>query len=175
MAFLYDSMYKIVDLQLCDAERVQQLLDSCSDYYELHEGCVTPPDAGAYELSAVPPTRSASDLLVVGLEDLSGRVTALIQILRGYPADDIWWIGLLVVSPELRGEGLGRELLTHVCDAAVAALVPELQLAVSVNNSRAEKFWRGAGFVDTGRLCDITARNGHSDRVRIMRRALAAA
>jgi hypothetical protein len=37
-----------------DEMRLHQLLERCSDYYELHEGCPTPSDAGEYELKADP-------------------------------------------------------------------------------------------------------------------------
>lgn len=162
---------QLVRLQPTDAARLQLLLDRCSDYYELHEGCATPADAGVYELSAPPPA-IAAELYVVGLQTPSGALDAMIQILPNHPVPNIWWIGLLVVAPDVRSRGLGRVLLQYMLETAATAGATEMQLAVSVKNPRAQKFWSEAGFRETGRVCNVIARNGHVDSVRIMSRGV---
>lgn len=159
-------------LGAADAGRLQELLDRCSDYYELHEGCATPVDAGVHELSAVPPGRSAGELQVFAFAQPAGVLDAMIQLLPGYPDEGVWWIGLLVVAPGLRGRGVGRELLRHAVEAAASASATGLQLLVSVRNPRALKFWASAGFRETGRVCDVAARNGFADTARFMSRDL---
>lgn len=151
-----------------DAVRLQQLLEECSDYYLLHEGCPTPADAGEFELSAVPEGRSADDVRVFGMETAGGRLVAVAQVLPDYPAPGVWWIGLLVVTPALRSRGIGAQLLEHVVQAMSAAGGAALQLMVSLNNPRGQQFWEAAGFRDTGQVRQVEARSGHVETGRIL-------
>jgi GNAT superfamily N-acetyltransferase len=152
-----------------DEVRLQNLLERCSDYYELHEGWTTPLDAGEYELKLDPSIAGASELSAYAMEEgSSGSLDAMVQFVRNVPEPGTWWIGLLVVAPELRGRGIGSELLRHVVEAAVAESVTTLKLAVSQRNPRGLRFWQREGFVETGVTCSITARSGHVDTGRIM-------
>lgn len=151
-----------------DAVRLQQLLDECSDYYLLHEGCPTPADAGEFELSAVPDGRSADELRVFGMEGPGGGLVAVAMVLPDYPAPGVWWIGLLVVTPALRSRGVGAQLLQHVAAAMSAAGGEALQLIVSLNNPRGQRFWQAAGFRDTGQVRRVEARSGHIEEGRIL-------
>lgn len=155
-----------------DVARLQHLLERCSDYYELHEGWPTPADAGQYELIPVPPGLMQEDLFVFALQDSGGVLHAMVQLLRNYPQRRTWWIGLLVVAPELRGRGIGSVLLRHASEAAAAERATAIRLAVSVHNPRAESFWAAAGFRPEGQPQTAPARSGHVDTVRIMARVL---
>src|SRR3954463_7023892 len=86
-----------------DAGRLQSLLERCSDYYELHEGWSTPHDAGEYELTLDPKEAMGTELFVFALEEESdGALAAAVQMISDCGGPGTWWIGLLVVAPELR-------------------------------------------------------------------------
>ena len=157
-----------------DVDRLQHLLERCSDYYELHEGWSTPADAGQYEL-LVPPGLLQEDLFVFALQDTVGTLLGMIQLLRNHPQRGLWWIGLAVVAPEQRGRGIGSGLLRHASETAAADGATAIRLAVSVHNPRGESFWTAAGFRPEGepRMAPA-ARSGHTDTVRIMSRHLQA-
>lgn len=155
-----------------DADRLQQLLERCSDYYELHEGWPTPPDAGRYELTAAPGLEQ-DDLFVFGLEDDRGEPQAMIQLLRHHPSPGLWWIGLMVVAPERRSSGIGSLLVRHAIETAAGEGASAMRLAVSTRNPRAEAFWTAAGFVAEGAARNAApARNGYVDVVRILSQPL---
>lgn len=154
-----------------DVARLQHLLDRCSDYYELHEGWPTPSDAGEYELIPVPSGFTQEDLFVFAL-DSGDALQAIIQLLRNYPRPGTWWVGLLVVAPEMRSRGIGSALVRHAIEAAAADGATTMRLAVSVHNPRGETFWTAAGFVPEGEPQKAPARSGHVDTVRLMSRAL---
>jgi GNAT superfamily N-acetyltransferase len=155
-----------------DAVRLQRLLERCSDYYELHEGWPTPADAGEYELKPDPAFLPKTvNLLVFALEGSDGTLDAMVQIATDHPVQATWWIGLLVVAPELRSRGLGAQLIQHTFAAALEAGIATIQLGVSLR--RGLQFWENAGFRDTGKTFSVTARSGHGDQGRIMVRRLA--
>jgi ribosomal protein S18 acetylase RimI-like enzyme len=152
-----------------DAVRLQRLLERCSDYYELHEGWSTPADAGEYELTLDTKAPKTADLLVLGLEEESGReLDAAVQVLIDAPEPGTWWIGLLIVAPELRSRGLGSHLVRLTLAAAAEAGAGTMKLAVSLNNPRGQRFWENAGFRDAEKIYSVTSRSGHVDEGRIM-------
>ena len=158
-----------------DAARLQRLLERCSDYYELHEGWPTPGDAGEYELTVDPKAPSTAGLLVLALEEeRGGALAAAVQVLTDAPEPGTWWIGLLIVAPELRSQGIGSELVRKTFAAAREASVGTIQLAVSLSNPRGLRFWERAGFRDTEKIFSVTTRSGHVDQGRIMVRHLVA-
>ena len=152
-----------------DAVRFQRLLERCSDYYELHEGWPTPPDAGEYELALDPKVPQGVGIFVFALEEEgSGALDAAAQVLTDYPEPGMWWIGLLIVAPELRSRGIGSDLMRQTLAAASDAGVRTIKLGVSLENPRGQRFWERVGFRDTTRICPSTARNGHVEDARIM-------
>lgn len=155
-----------------DVARLQDLLERCSDYFELHEGCPTPPDAAVYELTFTAPGFTVDDLHPLAFEAEDGSLQAMAQVVRNYPKPNVWWVSLFIVAPELRSRGLGAELLRCVLDAAAAGGATEMQLVVSVNNPRGACFWDAAGFRDMGRSGPVSARNGHIDTVRMLSRRM---
>lgn len=156
-----------------DAVRLQRLLERCSDYYELHEGWPTPADAGEYELNLDPTVvPKTANILVLALEGRDGALDGMVQILTDCPEPGIWWVGLLVVAPELRGHGKGSQLVQRALAAAAEAGIRTIQLAVSLKNPRGLKFWERAGFRDTEKRFSVTTRSGHVDDGLIMVRDL---
>lgn len=152
----------------CDAVRLQRLLERCSDYYELHEGWPTPADAGEYELTLDPKAPQTSSLLVLALENEDQTVDAVVQVIIDAPEPGTWWIGLLIVAPELRSRGVGAELVRQTLAAATEAGAGTMKLAVSLRNPRGQRFWERTGFRDTEKVYSVSTRSGHADQGRIM-------
>ena len=155
-----------------DEVRLQEFLERCSDYYELHEACPTPPDAAVHELTAVPDGRSADDLHVFGMSTPTGELVAIATFLQNFPKEGEWFIGLLLVAPALRGRGVGPDLVEHGMQAVRAARGHTVHLAVSLKNPRAQAFWERMGFVERQQITEVTARSGHVDAVQILTRRL---
>ena len=66
---------------------------------------------------------------------------------------DTGWIWALFVRPEHEGRGIGRALFTAACDALIAAGFRALQLSTDPD-TRAARFYRAAGWRETGRTPD---------------------
>lgn len=151
-----------------DESCLQAFLELCSDYYDLHEGRPTPRDAARHELSAVPDGRSVADLRVIGMTAADGDLVAVVQLVRDYPAQGDWWIGMLLVVPSERSRGVGALLFGHVLKLVRAEGGRTLQLVVSSRNPRAQRFWDRLGFAETLRLERVDVRSGLVDEVRIL-------
>lgn len=68
-----------------------------------------------------------------------------------YPDKGIWYIGLILIAPEVRNLGLGDRVLETFARQAKQAGAFELQLNVVEQNERAYTFWMRHGFAEVRR------------------------
>ncbi|RAJ02114.1 hypothetical protein DEU50_11355 [Aeromonas salmonicida] len=68
-------------------------------------------------LVACPPDLSLSDKYLIGHWE-QGELTAVIDLLRGYPNPDTAYLGLLLVGEPWQGSGRGQSLYLHACTLA---------------------------------------------------------
>lgn len=81
-----------------------------------------------------------------------GQLLGIMGMLCGYREEKDWWIGLLLLDPSLRGEGIGHAAVEEAMRWARASNVARaMWLVVAFDNTRAQKFWQREGFVERGR------------------------
>jgi ribosomal protein S18 acetylase RimI-like enzyme len=124
---------------------VQRLHERCSDFWELVEGIAPPPGFARELLDEVPPGGVIDHKHVLGV--FADDLVALLDLYDGYPEPTAWYVSLLVIAPEARGNGLGRELLAYGEAYVHARGGRVLRLIVQEQNSRALAFWIREGFV----------------------------
>lgn len=132
-------------LQPEDAELLQRLFDQCADYSLIVEGEPAAPTAAQELFQETPPGRSLADKFVFGLLDRRGEIIAVLEGLRHYPEDHIWWIGLLLLAPTVRQQGLGRRIVDGFFEYVRAQAGIAIMLGVVADNHLAYKFWRQLG------------------------------
>lgn len=66
------------------------------------------------------------------------------------PRRDVLYIGHLGVAPDMRGRGIGTQLIEHFLDEGRATRCSEAELDVSVENTEAQKLYERLGFRVTG-------------------------
>lgn len=74
------------------------------------------------------------------------------------PSKDLYVIAHLGVSPELRGQGIGTQLVNHLLSPEFTAGCPTVALDVAVTNPRAEALYERMGFTVT-KLCKSNLSN----------------
>jgi GNAT superfamily N-acetyltransferase len=146
---------------------LQQLLERCADYFELHEDAPPRASAAADEFDAIPGEIARDAIFVLGFRDRDYLIAEM-TLIRDYPKAGEWWMALFVVDPAYRGRGVGR----RICEETFRWIGGgTMVLAVDEKNPRGEKFWRAVGFSET-RRADYTAHGGSQRRVIIMRRTM---
>ncbi|MDB4955155.1 MAG: hypothetical protein JWO36_2724 [Myxococcales bacterium] len=144
--------HAIRQLAGADVPLIRQLFDERSDFFRLING-----DA-AFEAEQifgdVPPSKHPKDKLVFGIsaQRADDRIIGLVELLRGYPTQDDWCIGLLLIVPAHRGRGLGAATIAAVIQFVASAGGRTLQLVVQAQNSAALQFWQRHGFVIRDRV-----------------------
>ena len=96
-----------------------------------------------------------------------GAPQAVLDLVEGYPRERTLYVGFFFLSPALRRQGTGREIMDAVLQSAGDAGMDSARLACLLNNSAGHAFWRSLGFGDLRRSETI---GDHSNPVGIMER-----
>jgi ribosomal protein S18 acetylase RimI-like enzyme len=163
--------YAVARLGPADVPALQRLYERCSDYHEIEEGIPTRPGAAEHLLTELPPGKDAADKFSLGIRGADGELVGVVDLIRGYPEAHQWWVGLLMLDPEVRASGVGSRLYRAVARAVAADGGSAIYLGVLEQNAPAERFWRRHGFEELRRE-PYTAASGHRSRVIVMRHPL---
>jgi GNAT superfamily N-acetyltransferase len=138
--------YTVRRLKPDDVVILQSLLDQCPDYAEVVEGEEVSPAAAEELFQSLPPGGSFSNKSVFGIFHREGEIGGVLEGMRHYPEENIWWIGLLLLAPDMRNHGVGRTLLEAFMEYARGNGGKAVMLGVVEDNTRACRFWLKNGF-----------------------------
>ena len=138
--------YTVRSLQPADAALLQALYDRCADFTLLVEGEPVSPTAAGQDLQSVPAGKSLADKCVFGIFNLQGEIVGVLDALRDYPEEAAWWVGLLMLAPAVRGQGLGRDAFLAFSEYVRWHGAKVIMLGVVEENKPALEFWQKMGF-----------------------------
>lgn len=121
----------------------------CSAFFTLVMGECSATDAARNLMESRPQRVEASRKHVIGFE-CGGALVAIVDVLEGFPDESDWYVGLLLLSPDARGHGLGSEIWKAVEAWIYAAGGRQAKLIVQEQNPDGAAFWRAAGFTTDG-------------------------
>jgi len=147
IAFEIDlSDYSVHQLSLEDVPALQALFEKCLDYMLLVDGHPAGPNAAAEEFQDVPPGKSLQDKFLFGIVDAKNELVGELDVMRAYPDESTWWIGLLLLDPQVRSRGIGERVLEGFCGHVKANGGKAIMLGVVAENEKAYRFWDRMGF-----------------------------
>jgi GNAT superfamily N-acetyltransferase len=162
--------YSVHRLQPEDTELLQSLFEKCQDYAQVVEGQAVSPTAAQDVFQAVPPSKSLSDKFIFGLYDEHGENVGVLEGICCYPDSMTWWIGLLLLVPEVRGRGLGQQLLQSFSKYVLSNGGRAIMLGVVEDNELGYRFWQQMGF-NLVRKTEPRQSGKKTQTVYVMRRA----
>lgn len=132
-----------------DAVALDDLHFACADFFEMVEG--RPPAAGdgLNLLSDRPEGLPLENKLVFGLFD-SGQLIGAIDLLRDYPEQRSWYLGLMVFAPTSRHRGWGALAFNALRSWILSQGGRSIRLIVQSQNPQALEFWLRQGFAIFG-------------------------
>jgi RimJ/RimL family protein N-acetyltransferase len=138
--------YTIHVVEPNDVAEIQSLFESDPDYFEIAEGA--PPGSSAAEdlITALPEGKDYSDKFVYTVFDGHGDLAAAIDLIRGYPENGIWFLGLLFVAPWTRNIGLGTRIIEAICAHVKQQGGHAIRLSVVRGNFRARALYERKEF-----------------------------
>jgi len=132
-----------------DENLIQELCERCPDYFMIIEGKMPEKSAGHEILFDLPPGKKLSDKFVFGVFNISNILVAVIDLVRDYKVAEEWILGLLLIDPNERGNGLGRHIHEYIKDFIRKHNGNRLRIGVAEENTLAMKFWTKAGYAVT--------------------------
>ena len=138
--------YQVAYLQTGDLASLQDLLGRCGDYFKLVSGAPPSPSEAENLLTDCPPGKDLESKFVLGVSQAGGKLIAVMDVAQDYPEEGDWWLGLLLLDPHYRSQGLGRSLYTAFESWARNNGVQNMFLGVLEANPRARRFWQCLSF-----------------------------
>ncbi len=168
---IVDPDFSVCSLQPAQTETLQKLFAQCADFTRLVEGEEVNPNAAREILRSVPAGRLLRDKFLYGFLDRDEAIIGVLEGLRDYPDDAIWWVGLLLLAPEARGHGVGRKIMEAFSEYVLMEKGTAIMLGVVEENQAAYRFWQGLGF-ELVRQTEPRLFGRKTQKVNVMRREL---
>ena len=121
------------------------MFDLCADYVLLETGEGPNEATVAKYFDDIPKGVPLNKALKLGMFS-DGRMVGLLDLVCGYPNDDDWYIGLLLIAPVARNRGFGKRVVDRIVQAGSARKVKRVLLAVLEENTAGRAFWSREGF-----------------------------
>ena len=147
------SEYKVKRITRSDISDVYDLAKANTKYYSCMNTEPTP-DSLTEVISEVPDGAGETDKFFVGFYDKDDKLTAVMDLITGYPEKDDAFIGWFMVDAELQGKGIGSQIFADVRAAMKAQNYDKLSLECASCNEEAIDFWSSQGFVIIGKEKD---------------------
>lgn len=138
--------FRVKLVKPADAATLQSLLEICADYELLLSGSPPGPEAAGSLLASRPEGKAQQDKLTIGIFTQTQGMVGVLDAVRDYPALADWWLGLLLLDPAYRGQGLGTKIYQAFERWAGELGARCIYLGVLEENQAAYRFWRAAGF-----------------------------
>lgn len=129
-----------------DVEDLQKLCESCSKYYRIMEGKTVPSTAGEEVFFDLPKGKQPEDKTVIGVYSEEENLLGIIDMIKDFPRKNIWFIGLMMIDPKKRSQGLGEEMVKNYINLAKDNGIAKIKLGVLQENEGAVRFWDKLGF-----------------------------
>ena len=142
------STYAVRPLTPEDVDAVLALAAGNGLFYRYHPPL---PDRESIlsDMTALPPRKGPEDKYFLGLFQ-GERLTAVMDLILGYPEADSAWMGWFILFPARQGRGVGSGILRDVEAALRAAGFRTLRLAVDRGNPQSWAFWTKNGYTRYG-------------------------
>ncbi|MFL0197122.1 GNAT family N-acetyltransferase [Clostridium sp. WILCCON 0269] len=139
--------YIIKSLTIEDIQITEALCIKCSDYYILHYGLLPSIEKIKEIFTELPPNKSYEDKFVLGVFKDNNELIGIIDIVRNFPDIGEWMIGLMLIAPEERGNGLGKKIHKAVALWAIKLGAKFFRIGVIADNYKGINFWHGLGYI----------------------------
>lgn len=147
MIYKISENYNLQILSINDLNSIKKLCESCSDYY-IMSGGVLPTEEEINEIfTDLPPNKKQQDKHLFGVFK-SNILVGIVDVVRDFPINDEWIIGLLLLKPNERGKGLGEKIHEVLIQWAKPLGAKSFRVGVIIENINAIRFWDRLGYIE---------------------------
>ena len=133
--------------RLSDAD-ADSILELCRENTQFYQYCEAEPtmEQVLRDLHITPPGVEFSDKYYIGFyqEDV---LTAVMDLIDGYPEPDMAFIGFFMMRKELQGQQIGSAIIRETAAGLKTVGKTALRLAIDKGNPQSTHFWKKNGFL----------------------------
>ena len=137
--------YRVRKMSEEDIPLIYNLCISNPQYYE-YCGKQTDQDTIRNDLNVTPPDTSMEQKYYIGFFD-DNILTAVIDLIIGYPEDDIAFIGFFMMNKSYQSKGKGSKLILEVISYLQTIGITAVRLGIDKGNPQSTHFWGKNGFI----------------------------
>lgn len=100
-------------------------------------------------LTALPPNKTMEEKYFVGFYD-GDRLVAILDLIAGYPDEDIAYIGWFMMNKEFQCTGVGTAIISEIISYLKEKHFRYVQLGYIKGNQQARNFWIKNKFTPSG-------------------------
>ena len=142
-----ESLSSVFAVRRLTAEDIGLIYDLCRRnviFYQYHPPLVTR-ESITEDMHALPPNKEAKDKYYIGFFE-NETLAAIMDLILGYPARDIAFIGLFMVNMEYQGKGVGSRIIAECVKYLQTSGFNKIRLGVDKGNPQSSAFWKKNGF-----------------------------
>ncbi len=162
-----DATYRLGRVTEADMSKMLDLCRSCDAYYALDIGRQPQEEDAVEILHELPPGKHLCDKYVIGMFDAENVLIGLMDIVRGYPEEETWMLGLLLIHSQERGKGLGKAFYQEVASWVKSEKGKKIRIGVYEDNDTGLEFWKSMGFEEIKRV-ELERSSGRMKSVIVM-------
>lgn len=147
-----DGRYTTRLLEPSDLRALQALFERSTDYFELVTGAPPRRDEAAQAYVAGPPTKQVHAKRIIGIFAGGQALVGVIDALTDWPHTATWSMGILLIDPAHRRQGLGTAVLHAYEQWAKSCGARRLRTAVVAHHDSGIRFLERAGYQPDGQL-----------------------
>jgi RimJ/RimL family protein N-acetyltransferase len=137
--------YKIKHLSKDYNNTVVRLCEKCSDYFILCDGEFPSKEKIDKIFTDIPPNKKFDDKYILGVYN-SDELVGIVDIIKDFPTIGEWVLGLMLLAPEERGNGLGKTIHEALVVWAKQQGAKTFRIGVIEDNYKAFNFWSNLGY-----------------------------
>lgn len=131
------------DVKKLEDDDVKDIFMLCCEnrlYYEYCPPMVTE-ESIQKDMTVLPPNVERDDKLYIGFY-ADRELIAVMDLICGYPQQDIVYIGFFMTNTAVQKRGIGTEIISELCGYMKLMGYASVRLAWIKGNPQAEHFWR---------------------------------
>ena len=150
-----NSLSSKYETRLLDLSHADEVYDLCVGNPQFYDYYKTGPskDNVVYALTATPPDTDIADKYFIGFYE-EETLVAIMDLVDGYPRDDIAYIGFFMMNPSYQGKQIGTAIIDEVVAYLKSIGMSEIRLAIDKENPQSNHFWKKNGFEVLGEVED---------------------
>lgn len=138
--------YHVKFLTEKDVALAEAVCGASEDYYLIEQGKPASKSDALKIITEIPKGKTRFDKFILAVLDENKQPIGLVDIVSDYPGKGRWFVGLLLLTPAARGNGLGKVLHQTIKEWASDGGADSLALGVLAENKQASGFFEHLGY-----------------------------